>query len=72
MLKRKSTSKKKKTNFPTNSYQRHEEKNDKNLLKLTAAILSPKSNFTQKVSQLTKTTKSSNITPSSKSRKQSK
>ena len=72
MLKRKSTSKKKKTHFGCTSYPYYQEKSDKNILKFTTAIVSPKPTLNQKISQLTKVTKSTNITPSSKSRKQSK
>jgi hypothetical protein len=86
MLKKKSTSKKKKSvNTPATYFPYQDRSDPATILKLTGSML-PKSNIpyhksrgsqnqhqhSNKLTMLTKPTKSSNITPSNKSRKQSK
>ena len=74
MLKKRAESKKKKTN--TSSYKNLKaplvEKSGNFLFKFTEILLSPKASTAMKLKQTAKVPKSSNITPSNKSRKASK
>lgn len=74
MLKQRTNSKKKKTAANTSKNIRTPlvEKPNNFMMKFTDMFLSPKTSGILKLKQSTKPTKSSNITPSSKSRKPSK